>query len=154
MRAVRPDDAAAVYEIRRQPEVQKFTSAIPSERPSDFIARLGPDDHVFVAELDGRVVGIAGLHGKTGKLRHGAMLGIAVHDDFAGRGVGRALMAKLIDLGEQWLGLVRLELEVFADNERAIRLYQRLGFVEEGRKRKAAFRGGQFVDEVIMARVK
>jgi putative acetyltransferase len=154
IRPVRAEDSGALYEIRRQPEVQKFTTAMPTERPIDFIGRLGPDDHILVAELDGRVIGVAGLHGKTGKFRHAAGVGLAVHDAFAGRGVGRALMERLIDVADSWLNLVRLELEVFADNERARRLYERLGFVEEGRKKKAIFRGGQFVDELVMARVR
>jgi L-phenylalanine/L-methionine N-acetyltransferase len=154
IRAVRPDDAAAIYEIRRQPEVQKFTTAMPSERPQDFIGRLGPNDHILVAELDGRVVGVAGLHGKEGKHRHVAWLGIAVHDAFAGRGAGRALLLALLDLADNWLNLVRVELEVFADNERAIAMYRRLGFEEEGRQRKAYFRGGQYIDAVLMARVR
>lgn len=154
IRPVRAADAAALYELRQQPEVQRFTTAMPSERPSDFIGKLGPDDHILVAELDGRVIGVAGLHGKLGKFRHAAGVGIAVHDAFAGRGVGRALMERLLDIADNWLGLVRLELEVFADNERARRLYERLGFVEEGRKRKAVFCGGQYLDELVMARVK
>jgi putative acetyltransferase len=154
IRPVRTEDAAALYEIRRQPEVQKFTTAMPTERQADFIGKLGPRDHVLVAELDGRVVGVAGLHGKEGKFRHAAGVGIAVHDAFAHRGVGRALMERLIDVADNWLNLVRLELEVFADNERAKRLYARLGFVEEGRKRKAVFRGGQYLDEILMARVR
>lgn len=154
IRAIRPDDAAALYEIRRQPMVQRFTFALPSERPKDFIATLGANDHVFVAEVGGRVVALAGLHLKDGKLRHSARVGIAVHDDFAGRGVGRALMEAIIDLAERWLGLVRVELEVFADNERGIALYRRFGFVEEGRKRKACFRDGEHIDAVLMARVR
>jgi L-phenylalanine/L-methionine N-acetyltransferase len=154
IRPIRLEDSAALYEIRRQPEVQKFTTAMPTERQVDFFGRLGAHDHVLVAELDGRVVGVAGLHGKEGKFRHAAGVGIAVHDAFAGRGVGRALMERIVDVADNWLNLVRVELEVFADNERAKRLYERLGFVEEGRKRKAVFRAGQYIDELLMARVR
>jgi putative acetyltransferase len=154
IRPVRPDDAAAVYEARLQPEVLRYTLAMPSERPSDWITRVGPLDHIFVAELDGRVVGTAGLHGKDGKKRHAATLGMMVHDGFVGRGVGARLVAKLLDVADNWLGLVRVELDTMADNERALRLYRKHGFVEEGRQRKAYYREGAFVDAILMARVR
>jgi putative acetyltransferase len=154
VRPVRPDDAPAVYDIRRQPEVQRFTFAMPAERPIDYIAKLGPDDHVLVAEADGRVVGMAGLHVQSNKARHAARMGLAVHDAFARRGIGRALTVALLEIADGALNLVRVELEVFADNERAIELYRSLGFVDEGRKRKAYFRDGGFVDALIMARVR
>ena len=154
VRPVRLEDAEAVYDIRRQPDVQRFTFAMPAERPGDFIGKLGPDNHVLVAEIDGRVVGMAGLHLNKNKARHSAWVGVAVHDAFAGRGIGRALTAALLDIADGALNLVRVELEVFTDNERAIKLYRDLGFVEEGRKRKAYFRGGDFVDALLMARVR
>ena len=154
VRPVRADDAAAVYDIRRQPEVQRFTLALPSERPKDWFATLGGKDHVFVAEVDGRVVGMAGLHVKEGKHRHVGWLGLAVHDAFARRGIGRALTGALLDLADNALNLVRVQLEVFADNARAIKLYHDLGFTEEGRQRKAYFRDGAYVDALMMARVR
>lgn len=48
--------------------------------------------------------------------------------------------------------LVRLELGVFIDNERAINLYKSLGFVIEGTKKHAIIRNGKYEDEHIMAR--
>lgn len=154
IRAVRPDDIPAIVDLRRQPQVMRYTPAMPSDRPADYYARWGKDDHVLVAELDGRVVGYANLSVRDGKRRHSAWLGIAVHDEFAGRGAGVALMKALLDLADQWIGLVRVDLEANADNERAIAMYRRFGFVEEGRQKKAYFTDGQYVDNVIMARVR
>lgn len=56
-----------------------------------------------------------------------------------------------VDLADNWLNLLRLELEVYTDNEPAIRLYERFGFEREGTKRRDAFRGGQYVDSYLMA---
>lgn len=59
IRPVRPDDVEPINEIRRQPGVAEFTNAFPSERLEQnrgFIEQLGPDDHMMVAEVDGRVV--------------------------------------------------------------------------------------------------
>lgn len=157
IRPVRAEDAEAVNELRRQPLVRDFTCALPSERVADnrkYIEGLGPNDHVFVAEVDGRVVGIAGLHVQTGKLRHVGSVGLSVHDEFQGRGIGRALLATLLDLADNYLDLKRVELEAFTDNVRAIRLYESLGFETEGCKRQAVFRRGKYLDTLFMARLR
>jgi putative acetyltransferase len=100
------------------------------------------------------VVGYAGLHVRDGKQRHSAWLGIAIHDEFARRGVGRALMQALLDLADTWIGLVRVDLEASADNDRAIAMYRRFGFVDEGVKKKAFFVDGAYGDALLMARVR
>ncbi len=66
---------------------------------------------------------------------------------------GDALLNEILDLADHWLMLVRVELEVFSDNEGAIRLYESLGFQKEGLKRMATVRGGRYVDEYLMARL-
>jgi putative acetyltransferase len=79
---------------------------------------------------------------------------MGVHDAYAGRGVGRALMAAAIDLADNWLGVRRLELTVFADNGRAVGLYRSCGFDVEGRLRRFAMRDGVLADALTMARVR
>ena len=81
-------------------------------------------------------------------------MGISVHDDFHGRGIGSALLAALIDTADNWLNLRRLELVVYVDNAPALRLYEKFGFVIEGRRRRDVFRDGEFVDSFIMARLR
>ncbi|MCC6179549.1 MAG: GNAT family N-acetyltransferase [Chloroflexi bacterium] len=157
IRPVRADDAEALNEIRRQPGVADGTLALPSERLGSTLSRLerlSPDDHVFVAVLDGRVVGIAGLHVGAGKYRYSGSIGMMVHEQYQGRGVGRRLLETLLDLADNYLGLARVDLDVFTDNERAIRLYERLGFEREGVKRRLAFRRGRLTDVAVMARLR
>src|SRR4051812_25155871 len=125
IRPVRPEDAEAVYQLRRLPTIVDGTLAIPSTRLSETRHRLeslGPDDHTLVAVVDGQVVGMAGLHVGTGKRRHTAGLGMMVHDQFQGGGIGRKLLEALLDIADNYLGLIRVELEVYPDNARAIRL--------------------------------
>jgi len=154
IRAVRPDDNAALSDIRHQPQVMRFTPSMPSERSRDFYAAWGPNDHVMVGEVDGRVVGFGLISIRDGKRRHSAWLGIAVHDEFHGRGVGRALMTSLLELADRWIGLVRVDLEASAENERAIAMYRQFGFVEEGRQKQAYFTDGAYTDAVLMARLR
>jgi putative acetyltransferase len=157
IRPVRVDDAEAVAGLRRRDAVARGIFAYPSERVETtraFIAGLAPSSHSFVALVEGRVVGQAGLHVRDGKARHSASLGIAVHDDFHGRGVGRALMQQLLDVADRWLGLMRVDLTVRDDNAPARRLYEKLGFVVEGTQRKAVFADGELRDLVMMARLR
>ena len=156
-------DAEGVAALRRQPEIAEYTLSLPSartERTEEFIKGLDANSHVFVAvtTLPGgseKVIGMAGLTvEKNPRLRHCGGIGIMVDKDCRGVGVGSALMEKLLDMADNWLMLVRVELGVYSDNERAIHLYEKYGFVKEGVKRKAAISRGQYMDEIIMARIK
>ncbi|HVB10143.1 MAG TPA: GNAT family N-acetyltransferase [Bacillota bacterium] len=157
IRPIRVEDAEGLLDQMAQPLVVAFTGQLPSTRLEgrrQWVEHLGPADHVFVAEVDGRVVASAGLHVQRGKRRHVASLGISVHDAFQGRGIGRALMATLLDLADNFLALRRVELEVMADNPGAIHLYESLGFQVEGRKREDIVLQGRYVDVLFMGRLR
>lgn len=163
IRPVEMRDARGINELRRMPGVFENTLGLPSERlnrSEDFIANLDRNSHLFVAVVkddsgEEKVIGCAGLHiSSSPRMRHSGSIGIMVHRDYQNQGVGSALMNTLLDLADNWLMLVRVELGVYADNARAIHLYEKLGFKAEGIKRKAAIRNGEYVDELMMARIK
>ncbi len=156
VRAFEPSDYPALAEIHKQPRVIAGTLGFPMRALTDAEQRFHNDanNRMLVAEIDGRVVGDAGLHLNRGRRMHAGGIGMAVHDDFQGRGVGSALMTALMDLADNWYNLLRLDLQVYTDNEAAIRLYQRFGFVIEGTLRSYAFRAGEFVDAYYMARLR
>ncbi len=157
IRPIRKEDAPYLNSIRLLPGVREGTLALPSERlesTQKWLDNMSADEHHFVAEIDGEVVGVAGITLGKGRMRHVAKLGIMVHDDHWGKGIGSALMEALVDLCDRWLNVVRIELIVNADNERAINLYRKFGFVEEGRQAKAVFKNGEYADLIMMARVR
>jgi putative acetyltransferase len=158
IRPVRIEDVADLEALRHQPGVLVGTLNIPSERRLDLqrqIEALGANDHELVAEIDGRVVGTAALLAFAGRMNHvGEIVHIMVHDAFQGRGIGRQLMAALLAIADNDLGLVRVELLVYPDNEGAVRLYEHFGFAHEGVKRKVARRQGRLVDAVLMVRIR
>ena len=86
--------------------------------------------------------------------RHVATFGMGVKASARGEGVGGALLDAAIALCDGWSSVVRIELEVYADNQAAITLYQRRGFEIEGRCRSYAVRDGVYVDAVLMARLR
>lgn len=160
IRPVKIEDAVFINEIRRQDGVRENTMGIASERvvrTQGFINGLTDNDHMLVAEVekDGVkiVVGVASLSvNKSNRVRHSGSIGIMVHVGYHGMGIGKALMKNLIDIGDNWLMLIRIELGAFTDNEKAINLYKSLGFEIEGTKKYAIIRNGKYADEYLMAR--
>ena len=93
-----------------------------------------PNEVELVAEVEGRIVGQAGIEalGRTDKTRHRADFGISIDRDYWGLGMGRALTRACIALAKQ-AGYKQLELQAVAENEHALALYKSEGFVEYGR---------------------
>ena len=85
----------------------------------------------LVAVVDGKIVGSAGVTavGSRRKVVHRARFGISVLQEYWGMGIGRVIMDACIDCARR-AGYTQLELEVVADNERALSLYRRAGFEE------------------------
>lgn len=71
-----------------------------------------------------------------------------------GQGLGSEAVALLVDYGFRHLNLRRIALQVFATNARAIRAYEKCGFVHEGRLQEAAYVDGNWVDVLCMARLR
>lgn len=156
IRAREPEDVNDVAELLNQPRAIWGTLQLPftsqAERAKK-MAALPPGHTNFVAVIGDKVIGTLGLTRLEGRRSHAGTLGMAVHDAYAGRGAGTALMAAAVDHADKWLGLRRLELFVYPDNARAIALYERFGFEREGLYRDYAWRDGAYVDSIAMARL-
>lgn len=157
IRAREPADWQEVAALMDLPKVRFGTLRLPFTSKEQWRKMMeAPPDGMtgIVAVLDGRIVGNAGVIQQKGRRSHVGDIGMSVHDDFCGRGIGSALMAALIDAADNWLNLRRLELAVYVDNEPAIRLYRKFGFEIEGTRRADAFRDGRFVNSFAMARLR
>ncbi len=165
VRRATPNDAAAFARIMGDPAVYPGLMQLPYTNEDLWRARLvegstpGKPDLALAAELDGTVVGTvvgtAGLHPAAAaqiRRRHVAAIGISVAAEAQGQGVGTALMQAMCDYADRWMGVLRIELTVYTDNERAIGLYRKFGFEIEGRFRGYAMRDGHFADAFTMAR--
>ncbi|MBK8905835.1 MAG: GNAT family N-acetyltransferase [Anaerolineaceae bacterium] len=158
IRPPRKGDIADLHACFSHPLVDRTTLQMPSQESSQTQKRFAdpvPGVHRFVAEVHGKAVGIITLH-QTHKPRqsHVAGMGMMVHPAYWGQGIGSRLMAAITDLADNWLNVVRLELEVNVDNPAGVRLYEKFGFVIEGTKRWHAFGDGRLADSHFMARVR
>jgi putative acetyltransferase len=158
IRRAEPDDCSALYEMFKSPKLYANTLQLPypsREMWRKRIAEPGEGGHNLVAVVGERVVGMLSLHAfPRPRRQHAAAIGMSVHEEWHGKGVGTALMHAGLDLADNWLNLTRLELEVYIDNEPAIRLYERFGFEREGLLRQHAYRDGRYVDSYVMARLR
>ena len=99
------------------------------------------------------VTNVTVLDGEGGRIDNGSVLfHITIGErDAWGRGYGGEATSLMVDHALGSLGLHRVALSVFAFNERAIRAYERVGFVHEGRAREAIWRDGRWWDEIHMS---
>jgi len=114
------------------PEENSFTA----EEEAQFLREKteSADEIELLAEIDGTVVGAAGIErvGNKEKVRHRAEFGISIDRAYWGLGIGRALTEACIECAKI-AGYAQLELDVVAENRSAIALYESVGFVEYGR---------------------
>jgi len=158
IRRAEPSDIDALHRVYSTSGVIRDTLQIPYPSLENWRKRLAePPDGTFnlVACIEDEIIGNLGLHTfpSSPRRRHVGQIGMAVRDDWQGKGAGSALMRAAVDLADKWLNLSRLELEVYTDNEPAIHLYKKFGFVVEGTLKQFAFRDGQFADVYAMARL-
>jgi putative acetyltransferase len=154
-----PGDYEALHRIFSGPRVVAGTLQMPLPSAEMWRKRLSePPEGLFslVACVGDEVVGEISLHASPTRwrMRHVASIGMAVRDDWQGKGVGTALIEAALDLADNWLGLTRIELSVYTDNTAGVALYKKFGFEVEGTHRRYALRNGEYVEAYSMARTR
>lgn len=164
IRIAQPADAPGYIRLikgilREQPPVDTPYAAsefdpAPAAMADRIAAYLLSGNSLFLVAVSdaGAVIGSLTCAGGALKAdQHTTDLGVYVEKAWRGRGVGAALMAEAVRWAVQSRRVRRVELEVMATNERAIRLYEGFGFVREGVRRRKYRRGGQDIDMLMMA---
>ncbi len=159
LRAVAPSDLPTFHRWWSDPEIARFQTSGPIRLNREetnismferWFADSGADvGFAIVRREDETLIGFCNLWGATVKNRS-AQVGILIDRPFWNQGYGTDAMRILLSYAFTELNLHRVQLAVFAFNERALRVYQRLGFREVGRLRETTFRDGVWQDEVIM----
>ncbi|MCA1061994.1 GNAT family protein [Rossellomorea sp. AcN35-11] len=150
------EDLAAIREWNQNEEVQRLLDALPHKPKSveDIKKWMGdPGENAFRFAIrlkdDGKIIGFVELDGILWTHRVG-WIAISIGDEQSwGNGYGKEAMECLLAYAFHELNLHRLQLTVFSYNERAIRLYESLGFTKEGRYRQFLQRDGNRYDMLL-----
>ena len=157
LRALTEADMPRMTEFKNDVEVELLGGGDPPRpRPLELVREFfgerakDKESQNFAIEVDGLFIGDCGLF--NADQRSGtAEVGIGIGDrDYWGRGYGREALTLLVDYGFRMHNFRKLWLNVHGSNERAIRCYRAVGFVDEGRLREQAWSGGRYEDIVLM----
>jgi len=150
-------DSADRFALGRDPEIYRMLGADPAklgplteEQARAWVQNIESHPAAFVIEHQGRAIGETLLDNFVEADRRASLI-IGVLDPSAlGQGLGTEAIGAMAEFAFMSLGLHKLSLRVLAFNTRAIRAYERVGFVREGLERESALIGGVWHDDVIL----
>ena len=157
LRRAEPPDAGFLVELVADDDVRPFLgprTAASREGVLEEIERSLAEPQAFgrfVIEVDGEPAGALGFHVANERSRIARLERLAVHPRFRGERLADEAARLFQRLLIEELGYHRLELEIYAFNERACAHAERAGYVREGTKRKAHLKDGEWVDTVLYA---
>ena len=164
IRSAEPDDAAQLIAYVRsvlaesphfllEPDEFSFTEEQERQWVQDHLD--DPGKLIVLAQVSGTVIGCLSFdNGSYRRIVHRGSLAVSVRENWRGQGIGTALLQALIGWATANPLIEKIGLSVFANNVDAIRLYERLGFVEEGRQpREIKLGPGEYVDNILMYRL-
>lgn len=157
LRPPRPDDVEGRVSLGRDPEIARMFGAIlpgplpvTEEEAADWLDHLTLQEHGWMIEHEGRLIGSVFLHGLDRTDRR-ARLALGILDRAClGKGLGREVVRLVLAYAFGTLALHRVDVRVLDFNERARHCYRACGFVEEGRERQSARVGERWHDDIIM----
>ena len=154
----RPSDAAQICTIYNQGIEDRVATLeteqrTPGER-REWLATRGPRHPVIVADAGGQVVGWGSLNPYNPRpaYEHVADFSVYVERGWRGKGVGRRLLARLIELARE-IGYHKMMLAAFPFNEAGVALYERMGFSRVGICHEMGLLDGAWVDTVVMEKL-
>ncbi len=146
IRTARIEDAEVVLAIQREVIKEKnYFIAVSeefnktTEEHAEWILKTLEHDRetMLVAEIDDKVVGWIVFQSQERKrMHHTGSFAVMLKKDFRNKGIGKLLIHELLSWAEGHPIIEKVTLGTFSTNTRAIELYKKLGFVEEGRKVK------------------
>jgi RimJ/RimL family protein N-acetyltransferase len=160
IREVAVEDARAVLDyVERISGESDFLSFGPGEfeltepEEQDFIRKCRASDNqlYILGSIDDTIVStLVFSAGRRPRVRHSGEFGMSVREEYWGLGIGSQMLDTLIAWARDTQIVKKINLRVRTDNQRAIRLYRRKGFVNEGTIRKEILLDGSYFDHHCM----
>lgn len=164
IRTARAEDASRILQLQKAvilegtfliTVTEEFNKTV--EQQKEWIEGILANDRetLLVAETSSGIVGwIVCLSSNRSRLTHTCSLGMMIEKEYRNMGIGKRLVEAIVEWATLNPQLEKLSLGVFATNERAIALYKKMGFLEEGRKiREFKINENEYIDDVLMYRL-
>lgn len=164
IRVASEEDAQALLEIQKEvlaeetyliTTIDEFQRTIDEQRQWIQAKLANERETIFIAQYQEEIVGWLVFQSPQRKrLAHTGTFGIMILNKYRGLGIGKLLIENLLKWAEQNPHIDKIGLGVFSTNERAIALYKKMGFVEEGRKiNEIKLHNNEYIDDVLMYRM-
>lgn len=155
IRNISTNDFDLIYSLYMHPQINPYLlyEVMDKDFFEPIFNELLDKDIIYVYEENDIEIGMFKLIRLQHRSSHIAYLGgLAIHPGFGGKGYGKKMLEEIIELGRQ-MNLLRIELSAAAINDKAIGLYEKVGFVKEGILKKYTWLKSEnrFLDEVMMA---
>ncbi|AOY14648.1 GNAT family N-acetyltransferase [Bacillus sp. ABP14] len=163
IRLAKEIDAESIIDIRKEIILSKTTTKFfivsPNKLQNDIdaekekIRKSNEKGNLYIVyEVDKKVVGFLIFNRyELDRLRHAGTMGMGIREAYCNQGIGAELIEFLISWAKGQEGLEKVCLGVVSINDRAIKVYKRMGFVEEGRQRnQIKYEDGSYGDDVLM----
>lgn len=153
------DEIRMLAEIELHPEVREWDIDVHTDNMEEmyrlfkkFFDELPKNENqsFLVAKTRERLVGFVGIHRKSGLMNHIGEIGISVHPDYQGRGIGTKLLKAAVELARNE-GLERLEADTLVNNKPMIKIAEKAGFKLEGVRKRRIKKNGKYSDEALLA---
>ncbi|HEX3050588.1 MAG TPA: GNAT family N-acetyltransferase [Aggregatilineaceae bacterium] len=162
IRGLHTDDWENLYPLLHQDEVLRNSTELPYTPEDGFRERFNNPPatlHTLIAETGQpsgrkRIIGTAWLTQLENRRRHCGELTVVVYPEYQNADVEHMLLQAALELADQWLGLHRVDVLVYADQTATIEFYGQHGFKLEATMRQYAFRNGSLQDAALLARIR
>jgi RimJ/RimL family protein N-acetyltransferase len=161
IRAVRIEDAPTLVEVHREVASEReflittpedFMKTVKEQREVIEIILGNDRETMLVAEIEGKIAGwIVFSSPAYRRSAHTGSIGIIIKKEYRNVGIGKLLMQAVLDWATEHPVIEKVCLGVFSTNTRAIAVYKKMGFIEEGRRAKEfKFGDNEYVDDILM----
>ncbi len=123
------------------------------EQEQSFISNMNNSTNsiMLLGKINSEIVSVGSLSGYSkARIAHRGEIAVSVKKSFWGQGIATAMMKELIKFGKENANIEVIQLEVKSDNEKAIHLYEKLGFIKIGTYEKFFKISNQYYDAYLM----
>ena len=156
LRPLELSDSRVLVEYLNNEEIKEYMSLffpVNNFLEEEWIKRnaISHNNLTFGIETEGRLIGTAGFK-NIDWITRSAEYGIAIYDSsYWNKGIGTEATKLMLKYGFEYLNLNRIWLRVFENNSRALRVYEKCGFIQEGRERQGRYYKGHYWDVIHMS---